>query len=161
MILHIRYTARPAGDPLASQATKELAQMLDTAGASSQALMFCLRFDFPNEWALFTSGSAPFQAVLKKFFFPYMVQGAKLTIDNLALYAASGQQVAAVTPLSASDLAALTTGLAGPDRRRNPHPAAGPGRADPRQGSACLPRPSISFWSELSADPVTCVKNEP
>ena len=76
--------------------------------------MFCLRFDFPNEWALFTSGSAPFQAVLKKLFFPYMVQGAKLTIDNLALYAASGRQVAAVTPLSASDLAALTTGLAGP-----------------------------------------------
>jgi Tc toxin complex TcA C-terminal TcB-binding domain len=114
VILQIHYTARPAGNPLISQATKELVQALDTAGKSSQALMFCLRFDFPNEWAAFVNGTAPFQAVLSKFLFPYMVQGApKLTIDGLTLYAASGQQVVTATPLAAEDLAALATGLSG------------------------------------------------
>ena len=33
VILHIRYTARQAGDPLGAQATKELVAMLDTPGA--------------------------------------------------------------------------------------------------------------------------------
>jgi hypothetical protein len=50
VILHIRYTAREAGDPLGSTATKELMLTLATAGQSSQALMFNLRYDFsrPN-----------------------------------------------------------------------------------------------------------------
>jgi hypothetical protein len=37
VILHIRYTARDAGDPLAAQATKELIAMLGTVGQSGQA----------------------------------------------------------------------------------------------------------------------------
>ena len=36
VILHIRYTARDAGDPLKSQATKELLTMLNTAAQSGQ-----------------------------------------------------------------------------------------------------------------------------
>jgi hypothetical protein len=40
LILHIRHTARDAGDPLGSQATTELIQALDTKGQSSQALLF-------------------------------------------------------------------------------------------------------------------------
>ena len=47
VILHIRYTAREAGDPLGTQATKELKTMLNR-GQSSQALLFCLRYDFPT-----------------------------------------------------------------------------------------------------------------
>jgi hypothetical protein len=114
VILHIRYTARPAGDPLGSQATKELLQTLDTAGQSSQALMFCLRYDFPTEWAAFVNGTAPFQVVLEKFYFPYMVQGAKkLTVNGLTLYAANGEQVAAASPVSTNDLATVTQGLTG------------------------------------------------
>ena len=57
VILHIRYTAREAGDPLGAQATKELQAMLDTAGQSSQALLFCLRYDFPTEWSAFVNGA--------------------------------------------------------------------------------------------------------
>jgi Tc toxin complex TcA C-terminal TcB-binding domain/Salmonella virulence plasmid 65kDa B protein len=61
VILHIRYTAREAGDPLGSQATTELLSMLDTAGQSSQLLMFCLRFDFPSEWSAFVNAGATVQ----------------------------------------------------------------------------------------------------
>ncbi|HXW22472.1 MAG TPA: hypothetical protein VEK14_06145, partial [Rhodomicrobium sp.] len=118
VILHIRHTARPAGNPLASQATKELAQMLDAVSQSSQALqpplalMFCLRYDFPTEWSAFINGSSSFQVVLQKYYFPYMVQSApKLTIDGLKLYAVNGSQIAGTAPLTASDLANITTGL--------------------------------------------------
>jgi Tc toxin complex TcA C-terminal TcB-binding domain len=52
VILHVRHTAREAGDPLGSQATKELAAMLDSQGQSGQALLFCLRYDFPT-WSVF------------------------------------------------------------------------------------------------------------
>jgi hypothetical protein len=110
VILHIRYTARQAGDPLGSQATKELVTMMDTAGSSSQALLFCLRYDFPTQWAAFVNGGGDFAVTLEKQFFPYAVQGArKLTIDSLTLHAESNGKVASVAP--AADLGALSTAL--------------------------------------------------
>ena len=113
VILHIHYTAREAGDPLGSQATKELAHMLDTAGQSGQTLMFCLRYDFPTEWSAFINGTGAFQMTLEKSYFPYMVQGArKLTVDSLVLYAANGVKVASVTPNV--DLGTVTSSLALP-----------------------------------------------
>jgi hypothetical protein len=112
VILHIRYTARQAGDPLAAQATTELTGMLDTAGQSSQALLFCLRYDFPTEWSAFVNGTGDFTVTLDKQFFPYSVQTArKLTVDGLTLYAESAGTVASVSP--AADLAGLSAGLSG------------------------------------------------
>jgi Tc toxin complex TcA C-terminal TcB-binding domain len=111
VILHIRYTARAAGNPLGSQATKELVTMLDTA-RGSQALLFCLRYDFPTQWSAFVNGTADFAVTLEKQFFPYAVQSArKLTIDALTLYAGSAGAVASVTP--AADLAGLSAALGG------------------------------------------------
>jgi hypothetical protein len=113
VILHIRYTAREAGDPLGAQATKELEAMLDTAGQSSQSLLFCLRYDFPTQWSAFVNGTGDFTALFLKQYFPYAVQSAsKLTIDALTLYAESAGAVASVTP--AIDLAGLSTSLSGP-----------------------------------------------
>jgi hypothetical protein len=112
VILHIRYTARQAGDPLAAHATSELTTMLDTAGQSSQALLFCLRYDFPTQWSAFVNGTGDFSLTLDKQFFPYWVQSArKLTIDALTLYADSAGTLAPVTP--AEDLAGLSAGLSG------------------------------------------------
>ncbi len=112
VILHIRYTARQAGDPLAAQAAKELAAMLDTAGQASQALLFCLRYDFPTQWSAFVNGTGDFEVTLDRQFFPYCVQGARtLTIDRLNLYAGSSGSLASVTPTA--DLTALSTGLNG------------------------------------------------
>jgi hypothetical protein len=112
VILHIRYTARQAGDPLGATATKELAAMLDAAGQSGQALMFSVRYDFPTEWSAFVNGSDDFKATLQKDYFPYMVQNAKrITIETLTLYApsASGKEVVSVTPQV--DLGNLSMGL--------------------------------------------------
>ncbi len=112
VILHIRYTARFGGDALGAEATKELVAALDTAGAMPQALMFCLRFDFPTEWAAFVNGTGAFQAMVERFFFPYLTQGtAKLHIDSLTLYAAGKGQLDQVTPTI--DLAAASTALSG------------------------------------------------
>jgi hypothetical protein len=86
--------------------------MLDTAGQSSQALLFCLRYDFPTQWSAFVNGTGDFGLTLDKQFFPYWVQSArKLTIDGLTLYADSGETLASVTP--AEDLAGLSAGLNG------------------------------------------------
>jgi Tc toxin complex TcA C-terminal TcB-binding domain len=111
VILHMRYTAREAGNPLGSQATTELLSMCDTAGQSSQALMFCLRYDFPTEWSAFVNGSVNFQVVLQKSFFPYAVQSAKLlTIDAVATYSANSGKIASVLQ-QAVDLNSLSSSL--------------------------------------------------
>ena len=110
VILHIRYTAREAGDPLGSQATKELTAMLDTAGQSSQALLFCLRYDFPTEWSAFVNSTEDFAVTLEKQYFPYAVQSAKvLTIDAVTLYAESSGTVTPLSPVV--DLARLSASL--------------------------------------------------
>jgi hypothetical protein len=110
VILHVRYTAREAGDPLGSQSTKELQAMLDSAGRSAQALLFCLRFDFPTDWAVFVNGTEPFTTTLTRSLFPYTVQGArKLTIDALTLNSADGERIASSTPTI--DLATLSSDL--------------------------------------------------
>ncbi|HXP19937.1 MAG TPA: hypothetical protein VN840_09870 [Streptosporangiaceae bacterium] len=112
VILHIRYTAREAGDPLGAQATRELQQMLDTAGQSGQALLFCLRYDFPTQWSAFVNGTGDFAVTLSRQFFPYAAATARnLTVDALTLYAGSGGAVTSVNP--AVDLAGLSAGLTG------------------------------------------------
>jgi hypothetical protein len=113
VLLHFRYTARQAGDPLGSQATTELVAMFDTAGQAGQALFFCLRYDFPTEWSAFVNGGAgaAFQVVLRKSYFPYPVQSAKeLTVDSIVAYAANGNKVASVTE-GGVDLGSLSTSL--------------------------------------------------
>ena len=102
VLLHIRYTARPAGDPLGSQATKELIQMLGQVGTIPQTLSFCLRYDFPTEWAAFVNdptATANLAIALTPNDFPYMAQAAKtLTIDSFALYAANPNSPNSVLP---------------------------------------------------------------
>jgi hypothetical protein len=88
-ILHIRYTARQAGDPLASQCVKEL-QAAFKSGADNLQLLFMLRNDFPTEWAAFvnsTSGSPKFTFNLQLSYFPYAVQGLTVKPTGIALYA--------------------------------------------------------------------------
>jgi hypothetical protein len=118
VIMHIRYTARDAGDPLRTAATNALKDMLKTTGGSGQALLFCLRYDFPTEWSAFVNGGGDFTVTLDRQFFPYAVQTASgLTIDGLTLYAeqpptpSAPPTIASVTP--AVDLGALSSGLAG------------------------------------------------
>ena len=92
VILHIRYTARQAGDPLGSTATKELKQSM--SNKSSQALMFCLPYDFSTEWAAFVANNtADLKITLRNNHFPYLVQNAKqVNFDVLTLYTPNGDQ---------------------------------------------------------------------
>jgi hypothetical protein len=111
VILHIRYTARDAGNPLGSQATSELITAFDTASQSGQRLYFCLRYDFPTEWSAFVNGSPAFKVVLKQDYFPYAVQSARrITIDALTTYGASNGKVASVLQQSV-DLGNLSSSL--------------------------------------------------
>jgi Tc toxin complex TcA C-terminal TcB-binding domain len=117
VILHIRYTARMAGDPLGAQSTKELVAAMDTAGATGQSLLLCLRYDFPTQWAAFINGgsSAQFQATLTKQMFPYAVQSAKMTVTSLTLYTGTNGNVVPATPAVTPDMntvvGAMSTGL--------------------------------------------------
>ena len=101
VILHIRYTARPA-PAVAAQVTKALTTQLNDAKQSSQALIFCLKYDFPTEWAAFVKGKEDFQTELQRFFFPYAAQSVPvdpspnqmptdLTATSLTLYAADAK----------------------------------------------------------------------
>jgi hypothetical protein len=87
-ILHVRYTARQAGDPLATQCVKEL-QTAFKNGADNLQLLFMLRNDFPTEWAAFvnsTSGTPAFTFNLQLSYFPYAVQGLTVKPTGIALY---------------------------------------------------------------------------
>jgi len=113
-ILHIRYTARQGGDPLAAQCTKELVAAFKN-GTYSLDLLFLLRNDFPTEWAAFvnsTVATPAFQFTLQKSYFPYAVQGMTLTLTSLQVYAAN------LTPASPapdqSNLSAYSAALNGP-----------------------------------------------
>lgn len=119
LILHIRYTARDAGDPLRTAAVNSLKGMLKQAGSSGQALLFNLRYDFPTEWSAFVNGTGDFTVTVAKSFFPYAVQAATaLTIDSLTIYtgvpatAAAPPSLASAIP-QGTDLAALSAALTG------------------------------------------------
>ena len=126
VILHIRYTARDGGDQLGTQATHELTKNLApaTSGTTtiSQALLFCLRYDFPTEWSAFVNSATAsppgvFTATLSRQDFPYAVQIAKsLSVDALTLYASGNTPSTAETtystsPLTAGDIAILNGDL--------------------------------------------------
>jgi hypothetical protein len=79
VIVHLRYTAREAGNPLGTQATAELKKIFADVKKSPQTLLLCLKYDFPTEWAAYVNGggNTPFQAKMDSSFLPYYVQGMK------------------------------------------------------------------------------------
>jgi hypothetical protein len=97
VILHIRYTAREGGAHLGSRATTELAQTLSDASSSGLVLLFSLRHDFPTEWAAFVSGTGDLAIAIRKSHFPYLAQGAPVTVDGVVLYAPGKGGVAQLT----------------------------------------------------------------
>jgi hypothetical protein len=124
VILHIRYTARDGGVSQAGQATAAVEnQFTGKTSPSGQALLFCLRHDFPDDWYAFvnaTDATAPFTTTLSKQRFPYVVQNStKLAIDSLTLYSGGqGTQDTTIQPPfpivpigpSLSDLSTSLTG---------------------------------------------------
>ena len=115
VILHVRYTARDGGADLAKQATDYLKAQLALAEKSQLALLFSLRYDFPTEWSAFVNGASDYTFTLRKEYFPYMVQGLPVTIDQLVLYAGTGQKTKpALAQATQTPPANLASDLNGP-----------------------------------------------
>ena len=95
VILHIRYTARQAGNPLGAQATKELKLAFSQPAQSPQTLLLCLKYDFPTEWAAYVNanGQSPFRATIDSSFLPYYVQDLKNVVvaGDLSLFGKNAQ----------------------------------------------------------------------
>ena len=84
--------------------------MLATQGQSGQALLFNLRYDFSNDWAVFVNGTEDFQTTLSRQAFPYLVQGAKqISIDDVKLCVGNAGKVVSTTPTL--DYGALSSAL--------------------------------------------------
>jgi hypothetical protein len=119
LILHIRYTARDAGDPLRTAAVDSLTGMLKQAGSSGRRCCSTCGYDVPTEWSAFVNGTGDFTVTLEASFFLYAMQAAAdLTIDSPTLYTgvpastAAPAFLASVIPLG-TDLTTLSAALIG------------------------------------------------
>jgi hypothetical protein len=74
VILHLRYTARPGGQPLKDGAIGHLEEQLQAANEAGLTRLFSLKHDFPSEWHQFMKDTGDFTATLKASHFPYFVQ---------------------------------------------------------------------------------------
>jgi hypothetical protein len=111
VLLRIRYTARSGGALLAAKATEAVRAALKETGSSGQALLFSLRYDFPDQWAAFRAGQ-PLSLTLRRDSFPYMVQSETLAVAALTLFVPSGRQVP--PPVSIEVPGDMNDGLNGP-----------------------------------------------
>jgi Tc toxin complex TcA C-terminal TcB-binding domain len=87
VILHIRYTARQGGAPLADKTVEYLKELVGEANAAGLTLLFSLKHDFPSEWHRFTTGTGNFEATVKRDHFPYFTRGKQIAIDSVKLHA--------------------------------------------------------------------------
>jgi hypothetical protein len=119
VILHVRYTARDGGQALAKPVSKALEQLPPLpsdpgAPAAVLALLVDLQHEFPSEWHAFSSGTDDFSATLTLDFFPYLVQGRKITVTGVTFSGRDSHDkpVQATAQFAAgTTLATLTDGL--------------------------------------------------
>jgi hypothetical protein len=103
VVLHLRYTARQGGRQLGDAAVEELRQAMTTVSSSQLALLFSLKYDFPNEWAAFSSGSEELTLDLRKSYFPYLVQSRQITVaPTLELYSGTTSLAQRTVPTPAT-----------------------------------------------------------
>jgi hypothetical protein len=95
VVLHIRYTARPAGGLLKQQAVNELQDTINeialTGNEQGLARLFSVRHEFPTEWHRFLHpGSAAdtqtLSLPLHKERFPFLFRGKRIDIDKVDLF---------------------------------------------------------------------------
>ena len=93
VILHVRYTAREAGDAFQQMATANLTSCIENAQTNGSVRLFSLRHDFPTEWARFTSvaigGAAPFAPItltLRPEHYPFWSQGRLVAVRHVELF---------------------------------------------------------------------------
>ena len=117
LVFQVRLTAREGGALLGAQATTELKKFL--ASQSILPLLLSLRYDLPGAWAAFASSGSNFSFTLRRDHFPYMTQNSKLTVDQIILYAQSGQTVAQRTLTDPQNWTQLNADLNGANAASN------------------------------------------
>lgn len=97
VLMHIKYTAREAGDPLRTAAATELRQSTLAAiaraeNATGLARLFGLRHEFPDAWfRMFTPTAIAtepqqLELLLSVDRFPFIVRGAKLSFSRVEVF---------------------------------------------------------------------------
>ena len=94
VILHLRYTAREGGSFLRNAAVANLKTRIEEAQAAGSVRLFCVRQEFPTEWANFTSveikeeiKTAELKINLGKEHYPYWSQGRLQSVKRFDVFA--------------------------------------------------------------------------
>jgi Tc toxin complex TcA C-terminal TcB-binding domain len=93
LIIHFRYTARHAGDPLRAAAKGNVKELMSLADGPGSVRLFSVRHEFPNEWAKFL-GQTPaanqryeLAITLAPEHYPFWSQGRLSKVDAVSLLA--------------------------------------------------------------------------
>lgn len=89
VVLHLRYTARPAGEIAATQAETEITAALNDASAAGLSQLLMIAQDFPMEWAAFAAGAGDLSLILQRGDFPYFIRDRGIVLDDITLFAAA------------------------------------------------------------------------
>lgn len=89
VVLHLRYTARPAGEIAATQAETEITAALNDASAAGLSQLLMIAQDFPMEWAAFAAGAGDLSLILRRGYFPYFIRDRGIVLDDITLFAAA------------------------------------------------------------------------
>jgi hypothetical protein len=100
VVLHVRYTAREAGDVFRKMATDNLAGAIAAAQTNGSVRLFSMRHEFPVEWAKFASVQlgggvtfAPLTLTLLPQHYPYWSTGRLGSIHSARLFADAKQDI--------------------------------------------------------------------
>lgn len=111
VILHIRYTAREGGIPLATAATANLSALTEAATAAGTVRLFSVREEFPSEWATFTRlnmeepsaiAAAFLTLTLREEHYPFWTKAGLTKVPRIDFYALIDKDVT-VTLLDPGD----------------------------------------------------------
>lgn len=105
VVLHLRYTAREAGQPLRQGALEHVAERIGSAEHTGSVRLFSIRHEFPGEWTAFQDESADggwfkLSLPLRAEHYPFWSQGRLEEVKRLDFLARTGRNgiVVAATP---------------------------------------------------------------
>lgn len=97
VVLHLRFTARPGGEPLREAACAAVRTLVSSASGVGMVRLFSLRQDFPSEWARFQhqpagpDGAHSMGFELRDEHYPYWSRGLLNAVTSLTVLARSTQ----------------------------------------------------------------------
>jgi hypothetical protein len=110
LIIHVRYTARDGGAPIADVAAKEVEQWLESLTAQGPlCLVLSVRHDFSQAWSALKNHDSKSQSIqLTDDLFPYFVRGRLSILSEVLAY-----QVTDGSEVQSSTLGAVANAEAG------------------------------------------------